>query len=209
MIDFHYFHPGCSMASHIALEESGLAYRPILTQVYDREARANYERINPKGTVPAIVVNGELLTENLAILTYVARMAPEAQLLPADPWAAAQCISFLAWCTSTVHIAFRQGFRPQRFAADEAALPAVRAAGRAGFLAALQTLDARVASQPYMLGENFSLADTYPMVFYNWGLVDDYPVSDLVHLTAYKNRMIARPAVRRVLEREGSIMLAA
>jgi len=207
MITFYYCYPTCAMASHLALEESGLPYQPVLANIYDEGERARYLEINPKGTVPAITVEGELVTENVAILTYVGRLAPASGLLPEDPWEAARCLSFLAWCSSSVHVAFRQSFRPERFTPDAAAHQSLRDVGRAAYWKALQAMDARVADQPYMMGDRFTVADCYPLVFYNWGLIADYPVTELPHLRAFKDRMIARPAVRRVLDREGCPLL--
>jgi glutathione S-transferase len=79
--------------------------------------------------------------------------------------------------------------------------------GRDAYWKALTIMDAKLADQPYIMGK-YSLADTYPLVFYNWGLIGDYPVADLANLAAFKDRMIARPAVRRVLEREGCPLIA-
>lgn len=204
MITFYYFHPACSMVSHIALEESGLAFAPRRIDMRNAEDMAELRKVNPKGTVPAISVDGQGLSENVAIMTYLANIAPETGLLPADPMARAQCMSLLSWSASTVHINFRQSFRPEKFTADPAAQETVRANGRRVFWENLQTIDARLQGQDWMMGAAFSAPDGYALKFYEWALLTKQPVHELAAYTAFKERMVARPAVRRVLEREGS-----
>lgn len=209
MISLYYAHPACSMASHIALEESGLAFEAVPVNLGDAAERAKLTRLNPKNKIPTLVIDDQVLTENVAIMWHIAELAPAAKLLPDNPLDRAQCLSMLSWYASTVHIAFRQSWRPEKFANDpsEAAIASIRANGRETFWAALQTLDKHLENSKFVIGEQFSLADTYPMVFYNWALIAEYPVENLPHLSAYKDRIIARPCVRKVLDREGCKLL--
>jgi glutathione S-transferase len=82
-----YFSPGaCSLASHIGLEETGAPYeaKPTLLAKQQQKTEA-YLKINPRGKVPALSVDGKVLVENTAILTYLAKRFPEKKLMPADP----------------------------------------------------------------------------------------------------------------------------
>src|SRR6266536_3554625 len=82
-----YFSPGaCSLASHIGLEETGAPYeaKPILL-AKQQQRTEDYLKINPRGKVPALSVDGKILVENTAILTYLARRFPEKKLMPTDP----------------------------------------------------------------------------------------------------------------------------
>ncbi len=82
-----YFSPGaCSLASHIGLEETGAPYeaKPILL-AKGQQRTEEYQKINPRGKVPALSVDGKILVENTAILTYLARRFPEKKLMPTDP----------------------------------------------------------------------------------------------------------------------------
>ena len=90
-----YYAPGaCSMASHIGLEETGAPYETRLVSFANSEQRSEaYLKINSRGRVPALSVDGAILVENTAILTYLAKKFPTAKLLPADPLAEARCIS--------------------------------------------------------------------------------------------------------------------
>src|SRR5687768_18552559 len=120
-----YFSPGvCSMASHIGLEELGVPYdkQPTLLPKGEHKTEA-YLKVNPRGKVPALEVDGKVLTENTAILTYLARRFPEKNLIPKDPFDEARCISTMAWFSNSVHPPFTHSVRRERFAEAEAAQP--------------------------------------------------------------------------------------
>jgi len=204
-----YYSPGaCSMASHIALEESGAPYEAKLISTAKGEQKTpEYLAINPRGKVPALRADNDVITENVAILTYVARMAPEAKLLPQNPLEEARCLSTMAWLSNTVHPGFTRVFRPERFAADPSAHEAVKASGREAFWASLQEIDGLLAGRTWMAGDQFTVCDPYALVFYAWGKRIDLPVETLENYTAWKDRMMARKAVRNILEREKSILL--
>ncbi|MEN3977158.1 glutathione S-transferase N-terminal domain-containing protein [Emcibacter sp. SYSU 3D8] len=194
-----FYCPGsCSLASQIALEEAGVAH--ALGFVNLNGDRTDYYRINPAGKVPALLLDGELLTENIAILTWAALQAPEKNLLPADPMARIRAYSFMAWGTSSVHIARRQFRAPHRFTPDEAAHPALQAVGREAFWAALRQIDERLAGGEWIGGAEFSVCDGYALVFYDWGLRDEHPMDSLQAYTRFADRMTQRPAVLKALE---------
>ena len=211
MLDFYYFYPACSLAPHIVLEESGLQFNPIRINLKDPEGHAAYKKINPRVTVPLLVHDGVQLLECVAIMSYVDALAPQAKLMPTEPMARAQCLSFLVWGASTAHINFRMSFRPERFGAEPAMHDAMKALGRTNYWATLQTLNERLAKQDWIMGKDYSAADAYALRFYDWGRIAKYPIEELAAFTAHKERMLARPAVRRVLEREASplVQLAA
>jgi glutathione S-transferase len=204
-----YYSPGaCSMASHIGLEETGAPYevKPALLAKGEHKTEA-YLRINPRGKVPALSVDGEVLTENTAILTYLARRFPEKKLLPADLLEEARCISTMAWLSNTVHPAYRQTARPERSAEDPAAHESVKETGRKVFFACCQEIDALLAGKQWMMGSQYTVADPYALVFYGWGVRSGLPMKELAAYTAWKDRMLARPAVRRILEREENVLV--
>jgi glutathione S-transferase len=209
MIVLYYFYPACSLVAHIALEESGLAFEARAVDLKNPSQLVEYKKINPRGAVPAMTVDNQALTENIAILTYVAERVPQAGIIPTAPMERAQCMSLLSWSASTAHINFRRALRPERFSADPAAHEGIVAAARPLYWANLQWLDERLQKQDWMMGKTYSAAaDGYALRLYDWGRIDKYPVDELKALTAFKDRIIARPTVRRVLEREGSPLVA-
>src|SRR5260370_16366643 len=110
-----YYSPGaCSMASHITLEESGANYEavPILLSKGENKTES-YLKINPRGKVPALKIDNDVITENTAILTYLARSFPEKKLMPKDLLGEVRCISTMAWLSNTAHPCFTHIFRPE------------------------------------------------------------------------------------------------
>jgi glutathione S-transferase len=204
-----YYSPGaCSLAPHIALEEAGATYALQLVSIPKREQQdPEYLNVNPRGKIPALRTDDGVLTENVAILTYIVRTFPQARLLPEEPIGMARCISHMAWLSNTVHPAFTHIVRPGRFATDESAQENVKATGRENAWKLLQELDRLLGGQQWVLGSRYSVADPYSLVIYGWGKLNRMPVEELKSYTAFKGRMLQRPAARRVLEREESRLL--
>ena len=206
-----YYSPGaCSLASHITLEESGAQYEPQQVTLAKGEHKTDdYARINPRQKVPALKTEDGVITENVAILSYLAKRFPEKNLFPKDPVGEAKAISTLAWLSNTVHPGFTHIFRPERFAESEEAKGEVKEAGKKMFWASLQEIDSLLAGKQWLQGDQFTACDPYALVFYNWGGRIGLPVDELKNYTAWKDRMLQRPAVRKVLEREKSPLLQA
>jgi glutathione S-transferase len=204
-----YFSPGaCSTASHIGLEETGAPYeeRPTLLAKGEQKTEA-YLKINPRGKVPALSVDGKVITENTAILTYLARRFPEKKLMPADPIEEARCIATMAWFSNSVHPPYRQTLRPERFAEGEAAAPAVKEMGRKTFWACCTEIDSLLNGKTWIMGDQYTMADPYALVFYGWGVRGGFPMSELKNYAAWKDRMLQRPTVRKVLESEQNVLV--
>lgn len=205
-----YFSPGaCSTASHIALEESGLPYEEKPTILSKGEHKTpDYLKINPRSKVPALRVDGHTITENTAILTYVAKQAPQKNLWPKDPVQEAHCIGTMAWFSNTVHPSFTHVFRPEKFVeGGDEVKNAVKEMGRKTFWENLQEIDRLLGSNQWMLGSQYTVADCYAIVFYGWGTRIELPLADLKNYTAWKDRMLERPPVRKVLESEGNVLV--
>jgi glutathione S-transferase len=204
-----YYSPGvCSMASHIGLEETGAPYekRPTLLPKGEHKSES-YLKINPRGKVPALDADGKIITENTAILTYLGRRFPEKKLLPSDPIEEARCISTMAWFSNSVHPPYTHYVRPERFADSEAAQASVKETGKKTFHTQCTEIDGLLQGKQWIMGDQFTVADGYALVFYGWGLRAELPMKDLRNYTAWKDRMVARPAVRKVLESEESVIL--
>jgi glutathione S-transferase len=203
-----YYSPGaCSLASHMALEEAGADYEPVRVNFASAEQRTpEYLRINPKGRVPALAEGDRVVTENPAILRYVARLHPGAKLWPEDPAEEARCAEWLAFISSTVHPAYAHIRRPERYATDPKAKEDVMAKGRESCREIWSMVEAKFGKGPWATGDRFSVADPYMLVFWTWGRgqVLGYDMAkDFPNWTDHARRMATRPAVKKVFEREG------
>src|SRR5215469_4168857 len=196
-----YYAPGaCSMAAHIVLEESGEPYEARTVDMAKGEQRSEaYLKINPQGRVPALRLdNGDTLSENTAILPFLGKRFG---LWPTEPIAEAKALSLIGFFAASVHPAHAHFGRPERYAADTAAFPTIKETGLKTFHGYLKQIDAMLAGRDW-LAEKYSVLDPYGLVFYVWGLRRELPVQELKHYTAFKDRMLQRPSVRRVVEEE-------
>ena len=195
--------PGaCSLASHIVLEEIG---RPYETETVDLAKKltasgADFWAINPKGYVPALLLDdGDLLTEGPAILQYLADLAPELQLAPANGSKARyQLQSWLTFIGTEVHKNFSPFFNP-------AATPEMKELARANLQRRLGYVNDQLAGRDFLMGDTFSVADAYLFTVVGWAKFVQLDLSAWPHLIAFQGRVAARPATQRALKAEGLI----
>ena len=195
--------PGsCSLASHIVLEEIG---RPYDTETVDLAKKltasgADFWAINPKGYVPALLLDdGDLLTEGPAILQYLADLAPELQLAPANGSKARyQLQSWLTFIGTEVHKNFSPFFNP-------AATPEMKDLARANLQRRLGYVNDQLAGRDFLMGDTFSVADAYLFTVVGWAKFVQLDLSAWPHLIAFQGRVAARPATQRALQAEGLI----
>lgn len=200
-----YYAPGaCSLASHIALEEVGVPYETQKLNLAEGDQRKpEYLRLNPRGRVPTLVVDGNVLTENVGIVTYFAGGYPDAGIWPKDTWHQAQAVSTMAWLSNTVHTAYGHYFRPARYVDGEAQQEAVKQKGRESFEGYLREIDTLLNGKKWCIGKHFTAVDGYLLVFYRWGNRSKMPVRELKNYSALIDRVLARPAVTKVMADEG------
>jgi glutathione S-transferase len=196
-----YYGPGaCSMAAHIVLEEGGEKYEAKRLDLGKGEQKTEaYLKIHPLGRVPALGLdNGQPLTENTAILPYLGKRY---KLWPTDPLAEARALSLIGFFAATVHPAHAHISRPERYATDSSHFPNIQAQGKKSFHEYLKQVDGMLAGREW-LSDQYSVLDPYAFTFYTWGVRRELPMAELKNYVAHKDRMLARPAVQRVVEDE-------
>jgi glutathione S-transferase len=200
-----YYSPGaCSLATHILLEEAGASFEPALVAIAERAHHAPaFLALNPRGRVPALGVEEAVVTEAVAIMTYIAKAFPDARLIPEDALLASQVYEKLLFFSASVHIAFAQLWRMERFSDDPSTHSAIKESGRRLLSGYFAEIDAMFGGNEWLVAHRFTAADTYPLVFHRWARrigedVDRYP-----SWQAHTQRMLNRPAVLRAITREG------
>jgi glutathione S-transferase len=187
----------CSFGGHVVIRELDL---PIpVTLVGLGEAGTLIRQVNPLGRVPALQLDdGSLLTENSAILPFLADQKPGTDLFaPAGSIDRARIQSWIGYINSEVHAASLRAInRPLRYSADPAALDGIRQAGLALLHAAFAPLDAHLAGRDYLVGDRFTIADAYLGLFtaYVDRLGEDF--SAFQALARYREAYEARPTVQ-------------
>jgi glutathione S-transferase len=201
MLTLFYAPGACSMAAHIVLEESDEKYQPKRMDLSKGEQKsADYLKIHPLGRVPALKLDdGSPLAENTAILPFLGKRFG---LWPTDPVKEAQALSLIGFFASSVHPANAHVGRPDRYTEDKSAFPGLQAMGKKTYYEYMKQIDAMYARREW-LSDNYSVLDPYAFVFYTWGVRREMPMAELEHYSAFKDRMLKRPAVQRVVADEG------
>ena len=205
MIKLFYSPGACSLASHIALEEAGADYETICTNTAKGDQRKpEYLAINPKGRVPALVTDQGLLTETVAILAWVAQAYPQARLLPTDPWEFAQAQAFNSYLSSTVHVAHAHGHRGYRWADEETSFADMRRKVPQTMADCFRLIEDELFKGPWVLGEDYSVCDGYLFTVAGWLEGDGVDPTRFPKVLEHRERVRARPAVRKVLADEAA-----
>jgi glutathione S-transferase len=200
-----YYSPGaCSLVPHIALEEAGADFEARRVVLANGEhLTADYLAINPRARVPALDVGGEVITENVAILNYIAHRWQAPGSVPlGDHLAAARCNQLLGWFASSVHVGFAQVWRAERFSADEDVHPAIQAGGHDVldlYFAEIEGL----AADGWIVPGHFTAADSYLLTFFRWGKRIGKDMTLYPRWRSLADRVLERPAVEAVLAMEG------
>ncbi|WOJ89128.1 glutathione S-transferase family protein [Methylocapsa polymorpha] len=199
-----YMTPGsCSTGIHILLEELDKAFEAYIVNLPAGDHfKPDYVAINPKSTIPTLVRDdGSSLTEVQAIAYWLGRAHPRARLLPEDVEGETRVIETLAFVVGTVHgQGFARIFATPTFTRNEADHEAVRAFGRELVEKCFGVLNDQLGVKDYVAGA-FSIAD--PILFYVEFWADKTKIPLPANLQAHYKRMLARPAVQRVLREEG------
>lgn len=200
-----YYAPGaCSLASHIAIEEVGVAYETQRLNLAEGDQRKpEYLKLNPRGRVPTVVVDGHVITENVGIISYFAGGYPQARIWPQDTWHQALAISTMAWLSNTVHATYGHLVRPARYADDAPSQESIKSKARVMYGEYLEEIDRLLAGRSWCIGEHYTAVDGYLLVFYRWGNRQKMPVRDMRNYSALIERVMARPAVKKVMADEG------
>jgi len=197
-----YYAPGaCSLAPHIALREAGLDFEPVKTDIRAKklEDGSDYVAINPKGAVPALGLDGgEVLTENAAVLQYIADMAAADRLMPSSGLGRYRVLEWLTYVSSELHKGFGPLWSPT--SSDEA-----KQGARDLLAKKFDFVQAQMGEQPYLTGDNFTPADAYLFAILGWTGMHGIDLSRWAGLSAFQKRVAARPAVREAMRVEGLI----
>jgi glutathione S-transferase len=149
------------------------------------------------------VVDGHVITENVGIMSYFAGGYPKAKIWPDDTFHQALAVSTMAWLSNTVHPAFGHLLRPARYVDDPDAQEKIKAKGREMYEGYLREIDGLLAGRKWSVGDHYTCVDGYLVVFYRWGNRQKMPVRDLKNYSALMDKVLARPAVKKVMADEG------
>jgi glutathione S-transferase len=196
----YYLPNACSLASNIALREAGLKFELVKVDRKTRKAAdgLDFKEVNPKDYVPALTLdNGEVLTENVAVLQYIADRNPAAKLAPAagtlDRY---RLMEWLSYINSEIHKTFSPMFRAE-------APDAVKEYARHKLSPRLDYAQRALGSKSYLMGEQFTVADAYLFTVLGWGGYVNFDIGRWPQLKRLHERVGARPHTVEALKSEG------
>ena len=208
MIELHYFPGNASMAPHILLEELGEQFRlRLVDRAVNAQKSPAYLKLNPNGLIPVLVDGDLVLYETAAICLHLVDTHAGAGLAPAAGTPErAHFYKWLVWMTNTVQATLLLYFYPERMVDEGNAAGAaqIRAHAEAKIGGMLDQLDRQLASHggPWLLGETYSALDVFAFVLCRWTRGFGRPARELPHLGPFLQRMLVRPAIRRVIATE-------
>ena len=198
-----YYTPGaCSLSDHIVLEWIGRPYEAVRVSREERKSPA-YLAINPAGAVPAFEEDGWVLTQNAAILNYLADSFPDAGLTgDGTVRSRAEVNKWLAMANADIHPAFHPLFGATSYLEDPALIELSKQAARAKLRTLFERVDSQLAGRDWIAGIR-SIADPYLFVVTRWAMAMDVDLSGMDNLQRFFERMLADPGVQRALRQEG------
>ncbi|MDD4978315.1 MAG: glutathione transferase GstA [Gallionella sp.] len=198
----HYSPGACSLASHIALHESGLPFELDKLNVPTKTTASgeNFMRINPKGYVPTIQLDdGTVLTEGAVILQYIADQNPVSGLAPKQgSMERYRLQEWLNYIAAEIHKSYSPLF-------NKAASEDIKTNARNMLNKRLPIVEMRLAEQPYLMGASFTVADAYLFVVLSWSAMVGFDLSTYPKIKDYLANIATRPAVLAAMKAEGLI----
>lgn len=198
-----YTKPGaCSLADHIALEWTGKPYEVQVVTAKEMKEPA-YLQINPAGAVPAVVDGDFVLTQNSAILNYIADSHPDSQLGgDGSARSRAEVNRWLAFANSDIHPSYWPLFGATGYLGDPAAIDKSKDAARKKLRGLYERADAQLQGRDWLAGSR-SIADPYLYVTLRWAGLVGVDLQGLDNLASFRQRMEADPGVQKALKAEG------
>ena len=207
MLKFYHSTGTCSLAAHIVLEELGIPYAPIEVSFRKNLNVEDLEKINPLGAVPALVTDdGKILTQNVAVLEYLADQKPSAGLLAANgSFERRETTSWLSLVSADLQKSFSPLFRLEEMTTSENARKEIETYCKSQIRSVLAAIDTKLGDREYVVGKAFTVADAYLFTIFGWTKWVEIDTAEFKGLTRHAKRIYDRPAVRRALEKEDAL----
>lgn len=204
MLKFYFSKGSSALAAHILLEEVGANYEAIETPIAERAHKSTaFLALNPKGRLPALETPQGMLTENPAILEYIAEANPRAGCQPEGTFEKAQARELAAYLGATVHVAFAHKQRSARWADEATSIADMQAVTPRNLADCAGLLETQLALSPWALGAPYTYADPYLFLVGRWLHMVGLSLGEYPRLADHRDLMLARPATQRALKVHG------
>ena len=195
----------CATVPYITLTEAKAKFdiKNINTRS-GQNTRPEFLALNPKHKVPVLVIDGEPLTENVAIQIWIARQFPKARLLPAEPGAEIKAISLMAWCASGIHPHLTPNARPQNYCDLPDSEESVKRVANKMLFEDLAIADGLLAGREWFC-DHFTAVDAYFFWCFRRAMSFKLDVSAFGNCVAHFDRMTLRASVQKVYAYEKQV----
>jgi glutathione S-transferase len=204
MFTLYYAPHTCSLASHIALIDSGADYELKRIDFRSGEQQSPaYLEINPKGRVPAMVTPHGTLTETPAILAFIAQSIPQARLVPlSDPFGFAEVQAFNSYLCATLHVAHAHRMRGSRWAEEPSSFEDMKRKVPKSVGACFEMIETRMFKGPWVMGASYTIADPYLFTLAQWMEGDGIDPSMFPKVADHRSRVAERANVKQAIAEE-------
>ena len=201
------FAPGaCAVIPFILLKEAGAQFETLNVNLAKGENfQPEYLQINPKARVPALIVDGTVITENMAIHIWIDRQFPQAKLMPSDPMNYIQCLSIMSWCGTAIHPKITQQARSQRYCDLPGTEDRVKELGHEGMVQEFELAEKLLAGKKWFFEDRFTCADAYFYWTFRRGSAFGADLSHLVHCQAHRARVEQRASAQAMIAHENEV----
>ena len=204
-ITLYYAPVTCALAPYVSLTEAGADFKTNLVNLRKKQQMsAEYLAINPKHKVPALVVDGAVLTENVAINTWIAATYPDAKLFPEDPWQQVQAMSLHAWISGGIHPNLARINSPQKITDLAGAEGSVKRLAAETVIENFQIAEEQLEGRDYFF-DHFTTVDAHFFWAFRRATQFDLALQDLTNCQAHFARMQERDSVKKVLNFEKDV----
>ncbi len=198
-LTLYYAPMACALVPYVTLTEAGADFDVQNVNTRTGQNRTpEFLRLNPKHKVPVLVIDGEPLTENVAIQIWIARQFPRARLLPAEPKAEIKAISLMAWCASGIHPHLTPNARPQNYCDLPGSEESVKRVANKLLFEDFEIADGLLAGREWFF-DHFTALDAYFFWCFRRAISFNLDVSAFGSCAAHFERMKLRPSVQKVL----------
>ena len=204
-LKLYYGAGSCSMSCKIAIDEAKLAHEAVLVDFEAPGAlTAEVAALNPLGALPIMTSDGKTMTQNIAILEYIADNAPGSNLLPAvGTWERAEVMRWLSFTASDLHKSFSPLFGMNSIATSPGAKTDLRNWAVSSIDELFTIAEKQLTGRDYLTGKNFTIADAYFFVVTGWTKWVDISIAKYPNLSAFQTRVAHRPVVAKILKDNG------
>jgi glutathione S-transferase len=201
-----YYAPNtCALAPYVALTEANATFEVrSLSFQKEQQKSADYLRLNPKHKVPLLTIDGQPLSESVAIQIWIARNFPQARLLPSDSWQELKAISLLSWCSSGIHPYLSRINSPPRVCALAGSEDSVCRLAKEFLFEGFRIADDMLAGREFFF-DHFTTADAHFFWCIRRALQFDLDLSGYPNCSAHFERVKSRPSALKLLAFEKAV----